>query len=147
MDHQNNIAALVTCMDPRLHRVHNGTSLVSELAEGMELDFDLITRAGGILSLTQPAQLGFNFDKSILVDIKKSIELHGSKIIVLLAHEDCGGYRFMKKSGLEEIALHTKELQKGREILRSAFSEVEIRLVIAVLKKNSKDEFVLREVE
>lgn len=116
-------AAVVACFDHRFKLAFD--KFLKK--QGIEV-IDPIRIAGGAKSLVSPEN---ETDRAfILEQVRKSIRLHGTKLVIIKIHSDCGAY-----GGLEafngdtkaEAVHHEKELQRAVEFLKSEISGVEMR--------------------
>jgi hypothetical protein len=89
---------------------------------------DPIKIAGGAKSLASPTK---ESDRQFVLDqIRTSIRLHRTRLVILKLHSDCGAY-----GGLEafngdaraEAEHHEAELLRAAECLRTAIPEIEVR--------------------
>jgi carbonic anhydrase len=90
---------------------------------------DQIKIAGGAKSLASPER---ETDREFVLDqIRKSIRLHGTKLVILMVHSDCGGY-----GGLEggfggdaraEAGHHEAELQRAAECVRQGMPGIGVQ--------------------
>jgi carbonic anhydrase len=115
-------AAIVWCFD---HRFHAGFSKFLK-RRGISNN-DIIKIAGGAQSLASPAR---ETDREFVLDqIRASIRLHGTKLIILMVHSDCGGYgglaAFHGDAGAE-ARHHEKELQRASAYLKSAIPAIDV---------------------
>ncbi|HEY3937846.1 MAG TPA: carbonic anhydrase [Bryobacteraceae bacterium] len=90
---------------------------------------DPIKIAGGAKSLSSPEN---EMDREfVLEQIRKSIQLHGTKLAILMLHSDCGAYGGL--AGMfggdtqAEAEHHERELQHASTILKRAISDIEVR--------------------
>ena len=119
-------AAVIACMDFRFHRATVGF-IENELGI---IDYDLITEAGGVKGLAED-------EKVILDEIKKhldiSLNLHHSKHIILVNHEDCGAYGGSKRWGdlKAEKKYHDDDLKKAVKVLQKLYPEQHITAIYA----------------
>lgn len=135
-------AALVTCEDFRLHQRADGTNCVAEFVKGLKVDCDIITRAGGIQDLIRPKA---GYDEALLRDLTVSVELHTVRRILLVQHQDCGAYRPLGSTSAEaEARQHIEDLRAARAILQKRFPGVEVELLVAELKPQTSDRYVIR---
>ena len=101
MEHPHQIdATIVWCFDPRM------TEPLLYFVKVMKLRYyDLISLAGGANDLALPVM---SSNRDALVDqVRKSVNLHGTKRIVLMMHSDCGA--------LGGLASYGNDLEKERE--------------------------------
>ncbi|MFH0854348.1 MAG: carbonic anhydrase [bacterium] len=138
-------ACLITCQDFRLHQRKDGRNYIAEFIKNLDVDCDLITRAGGILDLVRPAK--DNHDHSILRDTGVSAELHQVETAYLLNHETCGAYNSIKfYSRDEELKQHSIDLQKAKEKILENFPNVKVKMFFAELEQGTADVFKIKEV-
>ena len=101
-------AAIVWCFDNRFDLAFH-----KFLRKSGVIFTDPIKIAGGAKSLASPANPS---DREFVLDqIRASIQLHGTKRVILMAHSDCGAY-----GGLETFGDVEKERQHHREELLRA---------------------------
>jgi carbonic anhydrase len=88
---------------------------------------DPIRIAGGAKALASPDR---ESDRAFVFEqILKSVNLHGTKRVILMLHSDCGGYgRLAKFKGdaAAEAAHHSRELQRASENVKAAIPGVEV---------------------
>ena len=110
-------ASVVWCFDNRFEIVYR-----KFLKRIGVVRFDGIKVAGGAKSLASPEH---EFDRTFVLDqIRKSIELHGTELVILMLHSDCGAYGGLA-GGFDgdaeaEAAHHSGELQRAAEFLKTA---------------------------
>ena len=107
-------AAIVWCFD---HRFNLGfTKFLKRLGI---VNSDPIKIAGGAKSLSSPAR---ESDREfVLEQIQTSIRLHGTKLVILKMHSDCGAYGGLAAFGGDagaEALHHEQELRRAAEYLR-----------------------------
>jgi carbonic anhydrase len=115
-------AAIVWCFD---HRFHLGFAKFLK-RRGISNN-DIIKVAGGAQSLASPAR---ETDREFLLDqIRTSIRLHGTRLVILMVHSDCGGYgglaAFHGDAGAE-AQHHEKELLCASAYLKSAIPDIDV---------------------
>jgi hypothetical protein len=137
---------IITCMDRYLHQRADGSNLVADFIKSLGYDCDLITRAGGILDLVHPAETGQGFNRSVLRDIKISVKFHGAENVILLGHENCGGYDYLHLSQNAKQARTINDLKSAGNLLVSQFRQVKVMLYIAELKPGGNNQFVIKEI-
>src|SRR5215469_18209521 len=90
---------------------------------------DPIKLAGGAKALASPEHESHR--EFVLDQIRKSIRLHGTRLVILMLHSDCGAY-----GGLDggfggdakaEADHHESELRRAAETLREAVRGIEVR--------------------
>lgn len=88
---------------------------------------DPIRIAGGAKALASPDHEN---DRVFVVEqLRKSVNLHGTRRVILILHSDCGAYgRLAKFKGdaAAEAAHHQRELHHAAENLRAAIPGLEI---------------------
>lgn len=138
-------ACLITCQDFRLHQRKDGRNYVAEFIKSMDVDCDLITRAGGVLDLVRPAQ--DNHDTSVLRDTEVSAELHKVETVYLLNHETCGAYNNMMFSSRDgELKQHYADLHSAKEKILKNFPDVNVKVFFAELESGTIDVFKIKEI-
>jgi carbonic anhydrase len=115
-------AAIVSCFDSRFDA---GFAKFLKL-QGVT-NPDPIRIAGGAKTLASPDS---ESDRAFVVEqIQKSVNLHGTKRVILTLHSDCGAYgRLAKFRGdtAAEAAHHQRELHRAAENLRAAIPGIEV---------------------
>jgi hypothetical protein len=115
-------AAVVWCFDNRFNL--GFTKFLKRIGI---LNPDPIKIAGGAKSLASPEQ---ESDREfVLEQIRKSIRLHQTKLVILKLHSDCGAYGGLEAFGNDpaaEARHHEQELQRAADCLRNAFPEIEV---------------------
>jgi carbonic anhydrase len=115
-------AAIVWCFD---HRFHMGFAKFLK-RRGISNN-DVIKIAGGAQTLASPAR---ETDREFLLDqIRTSIRLHGTKLVILMVHSDCGGYGGLAAfhgDARAEAQHHENELQRAYAHLKSAIPGIDI---------------------
>jgi len=117
-------AAIVWCFDSRFD------AGFSKLVERLGVkNPDPIRIAGAAKALASPDR---ESDRAFVVDqILKSVQLHGTKRVILTLHSDCGGYgrlaRF-KGDAAAEAAHHQRELQRAAQYLLAAVPGLEVEV-------------------
>lgn len=109
-------ACIVWCFDDRFSKA------LDSFAKSCHFDnFDLVKVAGGAKVLAIP---GDSSEKDfILRQIKTSISLHKTDIVVIMTHSDCGAYGGLKSFGNNEETekrFHEEELRSALAFLRAA---------------------------
>ncbi|MDD3487249.1 MAG: hypothetical protein PHF35_02655 [Candidatus Moranbacteria bacterium] len=138
-------AVLITCMDFRLHQRKDGRNYIADYIQMMGIDCDLVTRAGGILDLLNPAKN--SFADSILRDANVSHQLHSAHTLLFINHEDCGAYgQFKFKTRHEEIRKHETDLRWTLKTLHLLFPEKRIIGSFAELENGTTDVFNIHKV-
>lgn len=115
-------AAIVGCFDSRFD-----VGLAKFLKRLKVTNPDPIRIAGGAKALASPDR---ESERAFVIEqILKSVQLHGTKRVILTLHSDCGGYgRLARFKGdvAAEAAHHQRELQRAAENLRAAIPGIEI---------------------
>jgi carbonic anhydrase len=115
-------AAVVSCFDSRFDA--GFSTFLQRLGV---MNPDPIRIAGGAKILASPDR---ESDRAFVVEqIQKSVNLHGTKRVILALHSDCGAYgRLMKFKGdtAAEAAHHQRELQRAAENLRAAIPGIAV---------------------
>jgi hypothetical protein len=90
---------------------------------------DPIKIAGGAKCLASPER---ETDREFVLDqIRKSIRLHGTKLVVLMLHSDCGDYGGLSggfgDNARWEAQHHEQELRRAAESLLNAIPGLDVR--------------------
>jgi hypothetical protein len=91
-------------------------------------NYDAIKVAGGAKLLASPEREGE--PDFVLDQIRKSIQLHGARLAILMLHSDCGAYGGLPAFGGDQIAeaeYHRRELESAAAKLRAAIPQLEVR--------------------
>jgi hypothetical protein len=117
-------AAVVWCFD---HRFHLG--FAKFLKRIGIVNSDLIKIAGGAKSLASPEH---ERDREfVLEQIRKSIRLHDTALVILMLHSDCGAYGGLERgfagNAGREAEHHEEELRLAAECLRNAVPGIQVR--------------------
>lgn len=117
-------AAVVWCFDNRFQ-----LGFSKYLKRLGVVNSDPIKIAGGAKSLASPEHEG---DREFVLDqIKKSIRLHGTKLVMLMVHSDCGAYGGLAGrfggNAREEALHHEGEIKRAAEFLQTEIPGVELR--------------------
>ena len=120
-------AAVVWCFD---HRFHQG--FAKFLKRNGMAQTDVIKIAGGAKSLASPDS---ESERAVVLDqIRKSARLHGTPLVILMVHSDCGAYGGLaafKGDARAEARHHEEELRKAAVCLHAAIPGLEIRCYFA----------------
>jgi carbonic anhydrase len=121
-------AAVIWCFDNRFHL--GFTKFLKRLGVS---NSDPIKIAGGAKSLASPER---ESEREFVLDqIRKSIRLHDTKLVILMVHSDCGAYGGLAGSfagnARAEAEHHEQELQRAAENLRKAIAGVDIQAYFA----------------
>jgi hypothetical protein len=115
-------AAIVWCFD---HRFNLGFTTFLE-GRGVH-NTDPIKIAGGAKSLASPEN---ESDREFVIEqIRKSIRLHQTKLVILKLHSDCGAYGGLEafaNDAAAEARHHANELRRAAQILNDAIPGLEI---------------------
>jgi len=137
-DHSGGKATVLACMDPRF--APESLDIPPLLLAMPELGKpDVIRLAGVGQNLINPEHRA-----GALHSINLSIEAHGSGLVVLYHHYDCGAYGSTKKcgdGGEAERKFHATELKKAREVLRSflvANGKSDVAIKLAYLDEDTE---------
>jgi carbonic anhydrase len=116
-------AAIVWCFDNRFHL--SFAKFLKRL--GVETS-DIIKIAGGAKSLVSPTN---ETDREFLLDqIRTSIRLHGTKLVIIMLHSDCGAYGGLERFDGDpraEAEHHEEELRQATAYLKSAIPGIEVQ--------------------
>ncbi len=89
---------------------------------------DPIKIAGGAKSLASPDREGDR--EFVLEQIRKSMQLHGTRRVILMVHSDCGAYGGLAEGfggdARVEAEHHRAELQRAAENLQKAIPELDV---------------------
>jgi hypothetical protein len=90
---------------------------------------DSIQIAGGAKCLATPER---ESDREFVLDqIRKSIRLHQTRLVILMVHSDCGAYGGLagafKGDARAEARHHQEELRRAAEYLRKAIPGIDIQ--------------------
>lgn len=138
-------AAILTCIDPRLHLRPDGTHTVGQLIKELNSDCFLVTRAGSVRDLVRPTIS--QAKESLIRDLRVAVEEVGAKIIALLTHENCKAYADKNfKNREEELFWLKQDVGDAVILLRGLFPGVEIESYIAELRPGTKDVFDVKKI-
>jgi carbonic anhydrase len=117
-------AAVVWCFDNRFHL--GFTKFLKRLGI---LKSDSIKIAGGAKCLASPEH---EHDREfVLEQIRKSIRLHRTKLVILMLHSDCGAYSGLVAgfggSSCVEARHHEEELLRAAECLQKAIPHIDVQ--------------------
>jgi carbonic anhydrase len=117
-------AAIVWCFDNRFN-----VGFTKFLKRIGIANSDPIKIAGGAKCLASPEH---ETDREFVLDqLRKSVRLHGTKLVILMLHSDCGAY-----GGLDggfggdaraEALHHEKELRRAAERLQETMPGIEVQ--------------------
>ena len=116
-------AAVVWCYDYRFD-----TAFRKLLKRIGVVSPDPIRIAGGAKCLVSPQHEG---DRLFVVDqIRRSIQLHGTRTAILMVHSDCGAYGGLaafEGDPKKEARSHSSDLQKAAEFLSRQIPELAVK--------------------
>lgn len=116
--------AVVWCFDNRFHL--GFTKFLKRLGI---LNPDPIRIAGGAKNLASPAHE--HEREFVLEQIRKSIRLHGTKLVILMLHSDCGAYGGLVDgfggNACVEARHHEEELLRAAECLRKEIPDIDVQ--------------------
>jgi carbonic anhydrase len=122
-DNYQSDAAIVWCFDNRFHLAFS-----KFLKKIGVVNFDAIKVAGGAKSLASPAR---ETDREfVLQQIRTSILLHQTRLVILMVHSDCGAYGGLAGFGGDtrrEAQNHAAELQRAAGAVRSAIPDTDVQ--------------------
>lgn len=123
-------ACVITCMD---FRFQNKTQKFIE-RKGWLGECDEIILAGASRDLVKPIKPYHKI--SLLRQLKLSIQLHDPKEIIIIDHQDCGGYAQDKTipSGLEieeDKKMHKEYAKQAYELLSKKYPDRKISIYFA----------------
>lgn len=132
-DHHGCKAAVVGCMDFRLHADRH-----SQLEEEFET-FDVITLAGGAHALLKPDTAAV-----ILANLETSVRLHHVNAFVLTVHEDCGACGGSKAfaNRAAEMRHHHDALVEAAAVVREHFGDGTPEIVLVIQYLNGTVEYL-----
>jgi hypothetical protein len=120
-------AAVVWCFDNRFHL--GFSKFLKRLGV---VNSDPIKIAGGAKALASPAR---DSDREfVLEQLRTSIRLHGTKLVILMVHSDCGAYGGLdafRGDAQAETRHHELELQHAAEYLRGQLPAVDVQAYFA----------------
>ena len=117
-------AAVVWCFDNRFQV--GFTKFLKRLGISTS---DPIKIAGGAKCLASPEH---QTDREFVLDqIRKSISLHGTRLVILMLHSDCGAYGGLAGgfggNARLEAEHHEEELQRAAECLQQAIPGIDVQ--------------------
>ena len=117
-------AAVVWCFDNRFQL--GFTKFLKRLQVS---NSDPIKIAGGAKCLASPEQ---ETDREfVLEQIRKSIRLHGTRLVILMLHSDCGAYGGLVggfgNNARAEAQHHEQELRDAAEFLQKAILGIDVQ--------------------
>lgn len=133
-------ALIITCMDFRFQDAIHDFSCDLRV----EGSYDLLTVPGVAKNLSRPDNQ--NTKEYILDSIDKSFQLHEIAKVIIINHQNCGGYEQFDNEESEKVQ-HYTDLKKAGKIIQDNFPELKIELYFANLKeKGSEREIEFEEV-
>jgi len=117
-------AAIIWCFDNRFQL--GFTKFLKRLGVS---NSDPIKIAGGAKCLASPEH---ETDREfVLEQIRKSIRLHGTKLVILMLHSDCGAYGGLVGgfggNARAEAEHHEEELRRAAEVLQKAIPGIDVQ--------------------
>ncbi|MGC2661334.1 MAG: carbonic anhydrase [Bryobacteraceae bacterium] len=116
-------AAVVWCFDSRFQ-----LGFGKFLKRRGIVNADPIKIAGGAKCLASPDH---ETDRQfVLEQLRKSIRLHGTKLVILMLHSDCGAYGGLatfRDDAMREAQHHEAEMQRAAEVLHAEIPEVDVQ--------------------
>lgn len=119
-DHYTADACVAWCFDDRFYKLLKAFGK----QEGFK-NIDLVKSAGGAKGLAN----GPSPDRDFLLNqIKLSIQLHGTKRVILMTHRDCGGYGGSKSfaDAEAEATAHEAQLAAAREFIAMQVPDITV---------------------
>ncbi|PIY96947.1 MAG: hypothetical protein COY66_02125 [Candidatus Kerfeldbacteria bacterium CG_4_10_14_0_8_um_filter_42_10] len=129
-------ALIITCMDFRFQDAIHDFS--RELR--IEGSYDLLTVPGVAKNLSRPDDQ--NTKNYLLDSIEKSFRLHEIARVIIINHQNCGGYEEFDNEASEKVQ-HYADLKKAAKIIQDIFPDLKIKLYFANLKEKGNE----REIE
>lgn len=136
-------AALITCEDYRLHQRKDGRNYIAQYILSLDVDCDLITRAGGVQDLLR--QSGTGSADSVIRDIDVSHRLHQVDLIVCVNHRNCGAYVKFKSLD-EEFRRHHRDLRRTLNMFHLLFPKKWLIGSFAELELETTDVFSIKPI-
>jgi hypothetical protein len=117
-------AAVVWCFDNRFQ-----LGFAKFLKRRGVSNSDPIKIAGGAKSLASPEH---QYEREfVLEQIRKSIRLHGTELVILMLHSDCGAYGGLiggfGGNARAEAQHHEEELRRAAEFLQKAIPGIDLQ--------------------
>ncbi len=116
-------AAVVWCFDNRFQ-----LGFAKFLKRLGIVNSDVIKVAGGAKSLASPE---YETERQfVLEQIRKSVRLHGTSLVILMLHSDCGAYGGLEGFGNNpgvEAQHHEQELRAAAEFLQKAMPGIDVQ--------------------
>jgi carbonic anhydrase len=121
-DHYVAEAVVLCCFDHRFQQVTRKFVKREGIAHP-----DWIVVAGGAKTLASP---GSDFERDyFLQQIRLSINLHGTRRVILTCHSDCGAYGGLaahRGDSESEAKHHWLELRRARDLVANTFPELQV---------------------
>ena len=138
-------AALITCIDGRLHQRKDGRNYIAQYILSLGIDCDLITRAGGVQDLLR--QAGRGSADSVIRDVDVAHRLHQVDSIICVNHQDCGAYNGFKFKSLdEELRRHSRDMKRTLKMFHLLFPKKWLTGSFAELKSETHDVFDIKKM-
>ena len=118
-NHYTADACIVWCFDDRFSKLFDEYIKQQNFAH-----VDLVKVAGGAKDLASPESEPARV--YLLDQIAKSITLHHTKEIILMAHSECGAY-----GGNTDSGYYSRELEKAKSVVQKHFPDIAVRCVFA----------------
>ena len=116
-------AAVLCCFDERIRQVTR-----KFLKRRGILRPDMIIVAGGARTLASPRN---DFERDfVLEQVRMSIRLHQTKLLLLMSHSDCATYGGLAAFGgdpVRESEHHQRELQRAAELAKENFPDLAVQ--------------------
>jgi len=117
-------AAVIWCFDNRFQ-----LGLTKYLKRLGVVNSDPIKIAGGAKSLASPEH---EADREfVLEQIRKSMRLHGTRLVILMLHSDCGAYAGLAEGfrgdARAEALHHEQELRRAADFLRTEIPGIQVQ--------------------
>lgn len=134
-------ALIVTCMDFRFQ------DAIHDFATDLRVEglYDLLTIPGVAKNLSRSE------DESVknyfLNSVEKSCQLHDIAKVIIINHQDCGGYEQFDDEQSEKVQ-HFTDLKKAGKIIEDNYPDLKVKLYFANIKeKGSQREIDFEEVK
>lgn len=103
---------------------------------GLLGDADLVSMAGAAKNIVNPETRAF-----ALRQIEISKDLHGMKVVHLVNHTDCGAYGGKKAFADDKVEYEklTGDLKEAREIVKTKWPELEVKLWLAHIDESQPE--------
>ena len=110
-EHYQSDACIVWCFDNRFSELLDVFTRQEKFR-----DTDVVEIAGGIKDIANPSRQDER--EYVLGQIEKSVRLHKTPLIVLMAHNNCGAY-----GGTEDVAFYEQELRKAKKLVEEHLAQ------------------------